>query len=77
VSYRTGDIISPYIDFREPLLVQDQHFIECMRTGTRPDTPGERGLDIVRVLAATDEALDAGMPQPNASHALPPSRIAS
>ncbi len=55
VSYRTGDIVSPYIPFQEPLLVQDQHFIECIRTGARPDTPGERGLEVVRVLAATDE----------------------
>lgn len=56
VSYRTGDIISPYVPFNEPLLVQDGHFVECMRTGRRPQTPGERGLDIVRVLAAVDEA---------------------
>jgi predicted dehydrogenase len=55
VSYRTGDIVSPYIPFQEPLLVQDQHFIECIRTGARPNTPGERGLEVVRVLAATDE----------------------
>jgi predicted dehydrogenase len=55
VSYRTGDIVSPYIAFQEPLMVQDQHFVECMRTGKRPDTPGERGVEIVRVLAATDE----------------------
>jgi predicted dehydrogenase len=55
VTYRTGDIVSPYIPFQEPLLLQDQHFVECIRTGMRPDTPGERGLDVVRVLAATDE----------------------
>lgn len=55
VSYRTGDIISPYIPFNEPLLVQDQHFVDCIRTGERPRTPGERGLEIVRILAATDE----------------------
>jgi predicted dehydrogenase len=54
VTYRTGDIVSPYIPFNEPLLVQDQHFVECVRTGRRPVTPGERGLDIVRVLASTD-----------------------
>ena len=56
VSYRTGDIVSPYVQFSEPLTVQDSHFVECLRTGRRPDTPGERGLEIVRVLAATDEA---------------------
>ena len=55
VSYRTGDIVSPYIAFNEPLLVQDEHFLDCVRTGLRPSTPGERGLDIVRVLAAIDD----------------------
>ena len=54
VSYRTGDILSPYVDFQEPLLLQDGHFVDCIRSGARPDTPGERGLDVVRVLAATD-----------------------
>jgi predicted dehydrogenase len=60
VTYRSGDIVSPYIPFVEPLLVQDKHFVDCVRTGARPDTPGERGLDIVRVLAATDVAAATG-----------------
>ncbi|MDQ4031349.1 MAG: Gfo/Idh/MocA family oxidoreductase [Actinomycetota bacterium] len=62
VSYRTGDIVSPYVQFNEPLLVQDSHFIECIRTGAKPNTSGERGLDIVRVLAATDVAEATGRP---------------
>ena len=62
VTYRTGDITSPYVQFVEPLLVQDTHFIDCVRTGRRPDTPGERGLEVVRVLAATDEAIASGTP---------------
>jgi Predicted dehydrogenases and related proteins len=60
VTYRTGDILSPHVSFREPLLVQDSHFINCIRTGRRPDTPGERGVDIVRVLAAADRAKTNG-----------------
>jgi predicted dehydrogenase len=56
VSYRTGDITSPYISFNEPLLVQDQHFIECIRDGVVCRTPGERGLEVVRVLAESDRA---------------------
>ncbi|GDY32038.1 Gfo/Idh/MocA family protein [Gandjariella thermophila] len=56
VGYRTGDVVSPHVAFREPLLVQDSHFVECVRTGRRPDTPGERGLDIVRILSALDHA---------------------
>ena len=62
VSYRTGDIVSPYVQFNEPLLVQDSHFIDCIRTGRRPNTSGERGLDIVRVLSATDVAEATGRP---------------
>ncbi len=62
VTYRTGTITSPYVEFVEPLLVQDRHFIDCIRTGRRPQTSGERGLAIVRVLAATDKAVATGAP---------------
>ncbi|NMI00267.1 Gfo/Idh/MocA family protein [Pseudonocardia acidicola] len=64
VSYRTGDITSPYVPFREPLMIQDGHFVECIRTGRQPDTPGERGLEVVRVLAATDRAIATGQSSP-------------
>jgi predicted dehydrogenase len=60
VSYRTGDIISPFVPFREPLMVQDREFIDSIRSGARSATPGERGLEIVKVLAATDVALETG-----------------
>jgi predicted dehydrogenase len=62
VTYRTGSTSSPHVRFVEPLLVQDTHFIDCVRTGRRSDTPGERGLGVVRVLAATDEAQASGAP---------------
>ena len=39
VTYRTGDITSPYVQFAEPLLVQDSHFIDCIRTGAGPTLP--------------------------------------
>ena len=64
VSYRTGDIISPYVPFQEPLIVQDRAFIDSIRHGVPPATPGERGLDVVRVLAATDVALATGRTAP-------------
>ena len=62
VTYRTGDIVSPYVQFNEPLLVQDSHFIDCVLNGRTPNTPGERGLDIVRVLTAADVAHANGRP---------------
>ncbi|MDD7942005.1 Gfo/Idh/MocA family oxidoreductase [Actinomycetospora lutea] len=60
VTYRSGDIVSPYLYFHEPLQAQDDHFIECVRSGSRPRTPGERGLEILRVLEAADAAADSG-----------------
>jgi predicted dehydrogenase len=92
VTYRSGDITSPYVAFSEPLMLQDKHFLECVQTGIEPRTPGSRGADIVRVLAATDVAaalgqeaavapprelvLPAGLTVPGSS-ALPPQRVAS
>ncbi|MGH3587739.1 MAG: Gfo/Idh/MocA family protein [Pseudonocardia sp.] len=73
VSYRTGDIVSPFVEFHEPLMAQDRAFIESIRTGVPSETPGERGLDIVRVLAATDAALVTGRPAP----VLKPPRVAA
>ena len=57
MSYRYGGITSPYIDMQEPLRVQDQHFIECIATGRRPETDGESGLAVVRALEAATQAL--------------------
>jgi predicted dehydrogenase len=62
VSYRTGDIVAPFIAFQEPLLLQDTQFVHSVRTGERTDTPGERGLDVVRVLAAIDASQACGQP---------------
>ena len=64
VTYRTGAIVSPFVPFREPLTVQDREFVDSIRAGVRSATPGERGLDIVRVLAATDVALATGRTAP-------------
>jgi predicted dehydrogenase len=56
---RSGDIHSPRISNREPLRIECEHFIECVRTGTRPRSDGEAGLRVVRVLAELQANLDA------------------
>jgi predicted dehydrogenase len=73
VTYRSGDIVSPYLYFHEPLQVQDDHFIECLRTGSRPHTSGERGLEIVRVLEAADTAAASGRVEPVLDRVVPTS----
>jgi len=62
MSYRYGDITSPYIDFQEPLMVQDSHFLDCIRSGARPLTDGHNGLAVVRILEAANLSLRTGAP---------------
>jgi predicted dehydrogenase len=56
---RSGDIWSPRIANREPLRVECEHFVECIREGRRPRSDGEAGLRVVRVLDALQRSLDA------------------
>jgi predicted dehydrogenase len=62
MSYRYGDIVSPFVSFEEPLLVQDGEFVSCVLTGQRPHTDGENGLAVVRVLEAAQASLETGRP---------------
>jgi predicted dehydrogenase len=59
ISYRYGDIVSPYVHIREPLVRQDQHFIDCIRWGTKPQSDGGSGLAVSRVLEAASIALQS------------------
>jgi predicted dehydrogenase len=44
----------------EPLRAQFDHFVECCRTGVTPESSGERGEAIVRILEAAQRSLGAG-----------------
>jgi len=39
MSYRYGEIVSPYVAFEEPLAVQDRHFVSCVLRGDRAPSP--------------------------------------
>ena len=54
---RDGNIISPRIEFSEPLKNQCNHFLECTTRGTRPLTGGAEGREVVRVMEAIDRSL--------------------
>lgn len=62
VTYRYGGIASPYVDPAEPLAIEDQHFVDCIRSGDVPLSDGWAGLGVVRVLEAAEEALRSGRP---------------
>ena len=55
---RAGDIYSPRIANAEPLRLEVEHFVECVRTGAAPRSDGESGLRVVRVLEALQAELD-------------------
>jgi predicted dehydrogenase len=58
---RSGDIFSPRIPNREPLRVECEHFVRCVRTGERPRSDGESGLRVVRVLEELQNSLDRSL----------------
>ena len=43
----------------EPLWTECEHFIQCVRTGQRPRTDGQAGLEAVRVLEACQRSLES------------------
>jgi predicted dehydrogenase len=58
VSYRAGDMWAPRLESAEALHTEAAHFIECILDQKRPETGGEAGLRIVRILEAATRSLD-------------------
>jgi predicted dehydrogenase len=56
---RSGDTFSPRIANVEPLRIECQHFIDCIRGGATPRSDGHSGLRVVRVLEALQRSLDS------------------
>jgi predicted dehydrogenase len=56
-SYHYGDSYIPYVKQEEPLKVECQHFLDCIREGRKPLTGGREGLEVVRVLEAASASL--------------------
>jgi predicted dehydrogenase len=56
---RSGDIWSPRVPAAEPLRVECEEFVECVREHRTPRSDGESGLRVVRVLEALQHSLDA------------------
>jgi predicted dehydrogenase len=59
-AYHYGDVVIPYIRFEEPLRVQCQHFLDCIREGTTPQTDGVNGMRVVQIVEAAQRSLKNG-----------------
>ncbi|MFL5666394.1 MAG: hypothetical protein ACJ8BW_34365, partial [Ktedonobacteraceae bacterium] len=58
VSYRFGAITIPHIDWIEPLRLECEDFVNTIRTRTQPRANGSVGVEVVRVLAFAQQALE-------------------
>jgi predicted dehydrogenase len=56
-SYHYGDMYSPYLKQYEPLKMECQHFLDCLRTGAKPESSGYEGLRVIQILEAASESL--------------------
>jgi predicted dehydrogenase len=60
VDYRMGDVWSPKLDVREALSVECEHFVNCIRTRKNPNSDGESGLQVVKILEAASASIANG-----------------
>ncbi|HWN08381.1 MAG TPA: Gfo/Idh/MocA family oxidoreductase [Pyrinomonadaceae bacterium] len=59
VSYRSGDMWAPRLDTTEALHTEALHFIDCIENNKRPETDGQAGLRLVRIVEAAEKSLRA------------------
>jgi len=63
VGLRFGDITVPYIRVSEPLRIECDHFLQCVRERKQPLSDGLDGLRVVQVLEAASHSLrENGVP---------------
>lgn len=58
--YHSGGGWTPCLGSDEPLKLECQHFLECIKSGQTPIASGWNGLDVVRVLQAAETSLRDG-----------------
>jgi predicted dehydrogenase len=57
---RSGGSRSPAISNHEPLRIECEHFVDCVRSRARPRSDGVSGVRVVQVLEALQASLEAG-----------------
>ncbi len=64
MTIRDGDIYIPRISMQEPLRLECEHFIRCVRERRQPKSDVHNGLQVVRVLEAAQRSLRSGRTEP-------------
>jgi hypothetical protein len=50
-NHRSGDVVLPKIDYKEPLSVEIDHFVDCIQNGTKCLTGVDHAKKVVEILA--------------------------
>jgi predicted dehydrogenase len=58
IQVRFGDILIPRVDMSEPLKLECQHFIDCVRDRKTPLSDAQDGLRVIRILQAAQESME-------------------
>ena len=59
VHHTRGRELLPRIPNAEPLRLECEHFVECIRAGATPRSDGRSGLRVVRVLEQLQRSLSS------------------
>jgi predicted dehydrogenase len=59
-NYHSGDITIPNIRFAEPLRQECQHFIDCIVDHLEPNSSGQEGMEVVKILEAAQHSMGNG-----------------
>lgn len=63
IQVRFGDIHIPRVDMTEPLKLECQHFIDCVRERKTPVSDARDGLRVIRIIEAAQRSMEQdGMP---------------
>src|SRR3989338_688969 len=55
--YRSGGVLMPKLDNKEPLNAMCSHFIDCIKNRKKPVSDGYSGLRVIQVIEAMQESL--------------------
>jgi UDP-2-acetamido-3-amino-2,3-dideoxy-glucuronate N-acetyltransferase len=58
--YLDGGVDPVEVASEQPLEAECRHFIDCIRTGSEPESGGQNGLEVLRVLEAAERSLRKG-----------------
>ncbi len=58
IQVRFGDILIPRVETAEPLRLECQHFIDCVRERATPVSDAQDGLRVIRIIEAAQRSME-------------------